>query len=99
MVSRLNLSYCNRYLLLDHFNVHKLTKILFYFTSHRGPYYLGTYDLAKIKDSGALFIRKVSKELDPNLLHLLPVNHKDEIPHIEWPNEINLSAKIEAKFY
>lgn len=64
-----------------------------------GPYYLGTYDLAKIKDSGALFIRKVSKELDPNLLHLLPVNHKDEIPHIEWPNEINLSAKIEAKFY
>ena len=58
----------------------------------RGPYYLGTYDLGNIKDSGALFIRKVAKELDPYLFSLLPVSNKDEIPDIYWPREVRLSS-------
>jgi hypothetical protein len=50
--------------------------------------------LANIKDSGALFIRKLAKEIDPNLFDLLPVNSKDQIPYIQWPNEIKISEKI-----
>ncbi len=61
----------------------------------RGPYYLGVYDLANIKKSGALFIRKVADELDPNLRNILPVNNKDEIPHIQWPEEVKISEKID----
>ena len=38
-----------------------------------GPYFLGIYDLYNIKQSGALFARKVSALIDPNLVHLLPV--------------------------
>lgn len=64
-------------------------------TLNRGPYYLGVYDLANIKDSGALFIRKVAKEIDPNLFHLFPVSSKDEIPYIHWPNELKISPKID----
>ena len=59
----------------------------------RGPYYLGVYDLANIRDSGAIFIRKVTKAIDPNLLHLLPVNSRDQIPHIQWPKEVNITDK------
>jgi len=51
-----------------------------------GPYYLGVYDLADIKESGALFIRKTSSVLDPNLYHLLPVDEWQEIPPIQWPS-------------
>jgi Core-2/I-Branching enzyme len=41
-----------------------------------GPYFLGLYDLRSIRSSGALFIRKVSQFVEPNiirfcLLHLL----------------------------
>ncbi len=64
-------------------------------TLKRGPYYLGIYDLANIKDSGALFIRKVAKEIDPNLFHLFPVNSKGEIPYIHWPKELQISQKID----
>jgi hypothetical protein len=38
-----------------------------------GPYFLGMYDMGGIKDSGALFIRKVSWSVDENLVRLLPV--------------------------
>merc|ERR1711981_525607 len=58
-----------------------------------GPYYLGVYDLAKIKQSGALFIRKVSKEIDQNLLNLLPVETQNQIPNISWPEEVNITDK------
>jgi hypothetical protein len=58
-----------------------------------GPYYLGVYDLAKIKKSGALFIRKVSSEIDPNLHNLFPVSNKDLIPNIDWPEEVKLTEK------
>jgi hypothetical protein len=61
----------------------------------RGPYYLGVYDLASIKDSGALFIRKVAEEIDSNIFKILPVNDRDEIPHIEWPKEVKVSEKID----
>lgn len=59
-----------------------------------GPYYLGTYDLGNIKDSGALFIRKVSRTIDPNLHHLLPVSKPEQIPTIRWPSEVKVSGKV-----
>jgi hypothetical protein len=58
-----------------------------------GPYYLGVYDLANIRQSGALFVRKISTSIDPNLLQLLPVDDASEIPPIQWPEEILLSEK------
>ena len=73
-----------------YFNLPNLLSFLFYF---RGPYYLGVYDLANIRDSGAIFIRKVTKAIDHNILHLLPVNSRDEIPYIQWPKEINIINK------
>ena len=60
-----------------------------------GPYYLGVYDLANIKESGAIFARKVSKSVDSNLFNLLPVNEKEEIPSIQWPEEIKITQKID----
>ena len=59
----------------------------------RGPYFLGVYDLAGIHDSGALFIRKVSEAVDPNLLRLLPVDRRDQIPRIRWPREVSITNK------
>lgn len=50
-----------------------------------GPYYLGIYDLAAIRESGALFLRKVSRHVDPNLNVLLPVDAPYQIPPIGWP--------------
>jgi hypothetical protein len=59
-----------------------------------GPYYLGVYDLRAIRQSGALFCRKVSRFVEPNLQHLLPVQSKDEIPDIYWPEEVSVSVKM-----
>jgi Core-2/I-Branching enzyme len=56
-----------------------------------GPYFLGVYDLASIIDSGALYIRKVSASIDPNLVALLPVSNTSELPYIEWPTEVQVS--------
>ena len=57
-----------------------------------GPYFLGTYDLGAIKDSGALFIRKVSSTVDKNLVNMLPLEKPsddrlewDILPDIRWP--------------
>jgi hypothetical protein len=58
-----------------------------------GPYFLGVYDLANIRDSGALFIRKVSELIDPNMVHLLPVDSPMNIPRITWPNEVEVIEK------
>lgn len=59
-----------------------------------GPYYLGVYDLAAIRKSGALFIRKVSDQVDENLLRLLPVERPEDIPFIDWPTrEVTLTPK------
>jgi hypothetical protein len=59
-----------------------------------GPYFLGLYDLGNIRRSGALFVRKVSRTVEPNLVNLLPVNSLEEdLPHIEWPFELLLSEK------
>jgi len=58
-----------------------------------GPYFLGVYDIGNIKRSGALFVRKVSVYVDPNIVKLLPVSHIDELPDIEWPHEVKLSPK------
>ena len=58
-----------------------------------GPYFLGVYDLAKIIDSGALFIRKVSMTVDPNIVRLLPVRDWSELPYIGWPDEIKITDK------
>ena len=56
-----------------------------------GPYFLGVYDLKTIRSLGALYIRKVSQRIDPNLYNLLPVNRQDEIPPIGWPAEVQVS--------
>lgn len=56
-----------------------------------GPYYLGVYDLANIRQYGALFIRKVATEIDPNLFSLLPVDAPGDIPLIGWPKEVKIT--------
>ncbi|KAL7568027.1 hypothetical protein ACA910_004607 [Epithemia clementina (nom. ined.)] len=50
-----------------------------------GPYYLGIYDLKEIRQSGALWVRKVSQHVDANLWHFLPVDQFADIPPIDWP--------------
>ena len=49
-----------------------------------GPFFLGVYDLADIKHSGALFVRKVSVFVDSNIVRMLPVESLDLLPNIEW---------------
>jgi hypothetical protein len=58
-----------------------------------GPYFLGVYDLANIRKSGALFVRKVSLHVDPNMVQLLPVSRREEIPEIQWPIEVIVTEK------
>jgi hypothetical protein len=58
-----------------------------------GPYFLGVYDLAGVRDSGALFVRKVSSKVDHNMIHLFPVNHSNQIPYISWPDHVEVSEK------
>ena len=58
-----------------------------------GPYFLGVYDLANIKYSGALYIRKVATAIDENLFRLLPVDHPNQIPDIDWPIEVKVCSK------
>jgi hypothetical protein len=38
-------------------------------------------------------VRKVSVRLDPNMLHLLPVDRREQIPNIQWPNEVKVIDK------
>eukprot|EP00519_Triparma_laevis_P004114 CAMPEP_0182506646 /NCGR_PEP_ID=MMETSP1321-20130603/21687_1 /TAXON_ID=91990 /ORGANISM="Bolidomonas sp., Strain RCC1657" /LENGTH=411 /DNA_ID=CAMNT_0024712421 /DNA_START=225 /DNA_END=1457 /DNA_ORIENTATION=+ len=57
-----------------------------------GPYFLGIYDLSDIKESGALFIRKVSLAVEPNLYNIFPKGSREEVenlPNISWHNEID----------
>lgn len=57
-----------------------------------GPYVLGVYDLANIRMSGALFVRKISDAVDENMISMLPVDRNDKIPNIQWPtNEVVLT--------
>jgi hypothetical protein len=58
-----------------------------------GPYFLGTYDLGDLRNSGALYARKVSSIVDRNLLQILPVNHTEDIPPIHWPIEISITDR------
>mmetsp|Transcript_16032 Transcript_16032/g.29156 ORF Transcript_16032/g.29156 Transcript_16032/m.29156 type:complete len:493 (-) Transcript_16032:1767-3245(-) len=59
-----------------------------------GPYFVGVYDLQNILDSGALFVRKVSVHVDPNLVYMLPVDNPDvDLPAIQWPDEVKISKK------
>ncbi|KAL7535969.1 hypothetical protein ACHAXR_006838 [Thalassiosira sp. AJA248-18] len=66
-----------------------------------GPYFLGTYDLGSIRDSGALFVRKVSWTIDKNLIRMLPVKMSsdikrklewDDLPDFRWP-ELGVNIK------
>jgi len=57
-----------------------------------GPYFLGVYDLANIKVSGALFVRKVSVSVDPNLYRVLPVDDVAYIPDIGWADHVVLNV-------
>ena len=53
-----------------------------------GPYYLGIYDLQSIRQSGSLYIRKVSSLVDENLYRVLPVsNFIQDVPIIGWPRQ------------
>ncbi|KAG7368088.1 core-2/I-branching enzyme [Nitzschia inconspicua] len=56
-----------------------------------GPYYLGVYDLNNIRESGALFVRKVASAIDLNMYKVLPVDDARQIPPIEWPKEVKVS--------
>jgi hypothetical protein len=47
--------------------------------------------LENIRQSGALFIRKVAYVIDPNLHRILPVDDPGQIPPIGWPKEVKLS--------
>ena len=59
-----------------------------------GPYFLGVYDLGNVRTSGAFFVRKVSEFIDDNMIRLLPVEHRSDIPAIYWPQSaISLSDK------
>jgi hypothetical protein len=49
------------------------------------------YDLSNIRESGALFVRKVASAIDPNMYKLLPVEDPVQIPPIEWPKEVQVS--------
>jgi Core-2/I-Branching enzyme len=60
-----------------------------------GPYFLGAYDLRSIRETGALYIRKVSKYVEPNLYNIFPVSRTDDIPDIFWPKEVKISEKID----
>ena len=72
-----------------------------------GPYFLGIYDLADIRASGALFVRKVSWTVDENLVRMLPVKRNtqqeeveetlewDMLPDINWPG---LGVNIRESF-
>ena len=74
-----------------------------------GPYFLGVYDFGDIRDSGALFIRKVSWIVDKKLVNLLPVVKSrrdmssdiyaawewDELPDFRWPS---LGVKVKNPF-
>ncbi|KAJ8602683.1 hypothetical protein CTAYLR_003755 [Chrysophaeum taylorii] len=51
-----------------------------------GPYYLGAYDLADIRASGAFFVRKTSPLVDPALFQILPVDDHARIPALAWPS-------------
>lgn len=56
-----------------------------------GPYFLGVYDLANIRLSGALYVRKVATSIDPNIFALLPADRPEDIPLIGWPKELKVS--------
>lgn len=58
-----------------------------------GPYYLGVYDLGEIRRVGALFVRKVTERIDPNMVRLLPVTSANDIPSIDWPYDVSISPK------
>ncbi|GAX29285.1 hypothetical protein FisN_16Hh285 [Fistulifera solaris] len=60
-----------------------------------GPYFLGIYDLKEIRDSGALFVRKVSDKIDYNVVDMLPVDDSSSIPRIGWPHEVEVSPKVD----
>ncbi|GMH54185.1 hypothetical protein TrLO_g6390 [Triparma laevis f. longispina] len=66
-----------------------------------GPYFLGIYDLLDIKRSGALFIRKVSLAVEPNLYNVFPMKSREEIeglPDISWHKEIDFVIADRPKF-
>lgn len=54
--------------------------------------FYSVYDLRNIQESGALFVRKVATAIDPNMYHILPVDNPTEIPPIDWPTEVQVSA-------
>lgn len=60
-----------------------------------GPYFLGVYDLRSIRRTGALYIRKVSQFVEPNLHQILPASTVEEIPDFFWPDEVKISEKVD----
>jgi hypothetical protein len=59
-----------------------------------GPYFLGVYDLGMIRQTGALYARKISVLVDDNMVRILPVRRREDIPNIHWPiNEISIIDK------
>jgi len=63
-----------------------------------GPYFLGIYDLGSIIRTNSLFIRKVSVQIDPNIVNLFPVDSLSMLPEIDWPEQIEISEKPNFKY-
>ena len=49
--------------------------------------------MGNIRSSGCLFVRKVSKFVDPNIVNQFPVDSFDALPNIIWPDEVQISSK------
>ena len=66
-----------------------------------GPYFLGAYDTASIKRSGALFIRKVSQLVEPNIYKIFPQESKDmldALPDIDWNAQVEYEIAPRPNF-
>jgi hypothetical protein len=52
---------------------------------------VSVYDLNNIRLSGALYVRKVARAIDPNMYKILPVDLPQQIPPISWPSDVRMS--------
>jgi len=66
-----------------------------------GPYFLGINDLELIKSSGALFFRKVSETVEPNLYKVFPCERREEVeklPDIGWSKMTEYAIRERPNF-
>ena len=66
--------------------------ILSHAIAHLSIDHTSTYDLNNIRESGALYIRKVARVIDPNMYNILPVDLPHQIPPISWPSDVKICS-------